>query len=102
VLDKQRAIDIAMRHPESLVVSIDYCADTEHTEMITRRVISPVEYSSNFDFVAFCLSRGEFRRFKLRRINRFQLIDANTVLAPAPFAAIDLSISDPTPADCRP
>lgn len=91
-----------MKHPESVVVSIDYCANYTMPHLITRRIISPIECMPNGDILALCLSKGANRRFKKNRVKRFQLIDANTVLAPAPFAEIDMSISDPRPADCRP
>jgi hypothetical protein len=101
-VDIKTAIRWALKHPESIVLRIDYFANRRSPNIISRRIISPIRYEPNGDLLAFCLSRGDNRRFKPGQISSFHLIDADTVLAPASIAYIDLFNSDPQPADCRP
>ncbi len=72
----------AMGDPDQVVVIFDY-EDKQGNR--TRRVASPIRFSSADSFLALCLCREEPRRFELTRCTNLQLAPAHEYSMPVPM-----------------
>ena len=73
----------AMQQPDDLVVELDYM-DSQGRQ--TRRVVSPIRFMPDDNFLALCLCREQPRQFNMSRCRNPRLIPAANVIMPMPFA----------------
>ena len=77
-ISPQRAEWMAMHDPDSFVLVVEYTRDDGAK---TRRVISPIRRERNH-LLAFCLCRGEPRRFLRSRLRIIELDSASKYTVP--------------------
>ena len=69
----------AMEDSDQLVVEFNY-RDQDNVE--TKRIVSPMKFVSETDFLALCLSREEPRRFNIDRCSDMALDEAHKYVMP--------------------
>jgi predicted DNA-binding transcriptional regulator YafY len=77
----------AMGDPDGVVIVFDY-EDKKGNR--TRRVASPIRFTSGESFLALCLCREEPRRFELDRCSNLRLAPAHQFAMPVPLMNVDL------------
>jgi len=78
--DLKRKIWRAIHHPDQHVLRIVY---EDAAGVRTRRLISPVKFTSPTTIRALCLCREQNRQFSLKHIRECELVKANTIMMPA-------------------
>ncbi len=75
----------AMDDPDRVVVIFEY---QDQQGNCTRRVASPIRFSSATSFLALCLCREEPRRFELARCRNLRLAAAHEFSMPVPIVSV--------------
>lgn len=71
----------AMSDPDRLVCVFEY---EDRQGRRTRRVVSPIRFTSSHSFLGLCLSREAPRRFDLERCRQLMLAPAHRFTMPLP------------------
>ena len=80
---EQTLLSRAMTNPDDLVVELKY---TDSKGKTTSRVVSPIRFLKNGQFLALCLSRCAPRQFQLDRCAELKLSPASHFVMPVPLA----------------
>lgn len=75
----------AIHNPDGVAVEMHYRDTSGQT---TRRVVSPIRFVGETQFLALCLCREEPRRFTLSRCYAVKIVQASDVLMPVEIQEI--------------
>lgn len=76
----------AMQDPEGVVIEMRYRDSFGHC---TRRVVSPIRFVGETQFLALCLCREEPRRFMLDRCHAVRIVASADVLMPIEIQEVE-------------
>lgn len=82
----------AMGDPDRLVVVFDY---QDKNGNCTRRVVSPIRFTTPDRFLGLCLSREEPRLFQMGRVSNLKVAGAHLFLMPVPLGVLSGSDNEP-------
>jgi predicted DNA-binding transcriptional regulator YafY len=85
-LTPQHMLRVAMLDSDQWVIELEY-ADSKGKR--TRRMVSPIRFSTPDRFLGLCLCREEPRQFYLNRCSNIRLIRSEDVMMPVEMVQLD-------------